>query len=68
MSRVSEGRLSAWVLGVFPPAFAVILYLIQPDYMSTLFNDTLGVMAVVASAVMAGFGFLWLRKIMAIEV
>jgi tight adherence protein B len=68
VALTAEGRMSAWVLGVFPPAFAVILYLIQPDYMSTLFNNTLGVMAVVASAVMAGFGFLWLRKIMAIEV
>jgi tight adherence protein B len=68
MALTAEGRMSAWVLGVFPPAFAVILYLIQPDYMSTLFNSSIGVMAVVASAVMAGFGFLWLRKIMAIEV
>jgi tight adherence protein B len=68
IALTAEGRLSAWVLGVFPPAFAVILYLIQPDYMSTLFNSSIGVMAVVASAVMAGFGFLWLRKIMAIEV
>jgi tight adherence protein B len=68
IALTAEGRLSAWVLGVFPPAFAVILYVIQPDYMSTLFNSPIGVMAVVASAVMAGFGFLWLRKIMAIEV
>jgi len=68
VALTAEGRMSAWVLGVFPPAFAVILYLIQPDYMSTLFNSTIGVMAVVVSAVMAGFGFLWLRKIMAIEV
>jgi len=68
VALTAEGRLSAWVLGVFPPAFAVILYLIQPDYMSTLFKSTFGVMAVVISAVMAGFGFLWLRKIMAIEV
>jgi len=68
IALTAEGRLSAWVLGVFPPAFAVILYLIQPDYMSTLFNSPIGVMAVVVSAVMAGFGFLWLRKIMAIEV
>src|SRR5262245_39072129 len=68
IALTAEGRLSAWVLGVFPPAFAVILYLIQPDYMSTLFNSAIGVTAVVISAVMAGFGFLWLRKIMAIEV
>jgi len=68
VALTAEGRMSAWVLGVFPPAFAVILYLIQPDYMSTLFNSSIGVTAVVISAIMAGFGFLWLRKIMAIEV
>ena len=68
VALTAEGRMSAWVLGVFPPAFAVVLYMIQPSYMSTLFNSTVGVMAVVVSAVMAGFGFLWLRKIMAIEV
>jgi tight adherence protein B len=68
LSLTAEGRLSAWVLGVFPPAFAVVLYLIQPDYMSVLFQSSIGVMAVVVSAVMAFFGFLWLRKIMAIEV
>jgi tight adherence protein B len=68
VALTAEGRMSAWVLGVFPPAFAVILYMIQPDYMSTLFSNPLGIAAVVASAIMAGFGFLWLRKIMAIEV
>jgi tight adherence protein B len=68
VALTAEGRMSAWVLGVFPPAFAVVLYLIQPDYMSTLFSNPLGIAAVVISAIMAGFGFLWLRKIMAIEV
>jgi tight adherence protein B len=68
VALTAEGRMSAWVLGVFPPAFAVILYMIQPDYMSTLFQNPLGIAAVVISAIMAGFGFLWLRKIMAIEV
>jgi tight adherence protein B len=68
LALTAEGRMSAWVLGIFPPAFAVILYMIQPDYMSTLFHNTMGIMAVVVSAIMAGLGFLWLRKIMAIEV
>ena len=44
------------------------LYMIQPDYMSTLFHNAMGIMAVVISAIMAGLGFLWLRKIMSIEV
>jgi tight adherence protein B len=64
----AEGRLSAIIMGIFPPAFAGILFLIQPKYMSMLFASTLGVMAVIGSAIMAFFGFLWLRKIIAIEV
>ncbi len=68
LALTAEGRMSAWVLGIFPPAFAVILYMIQPDYMATLFDEAVGIIAVVVSAIMAGLGFLWLRKIMAIEV
>jgi len=68
LALTAEGRLSAWVLGIFPPAFAVVLYMIQPDYMTVLFENSIGVMAVIVSAIMAGIGFVWLRRIMAIEV
>ena len=68
MSLTAEGRLSAWVLGIFPPAFAVVLFVIQPDYMNALFSEAIGIIAVGISAVMAFFGFLWLRKMMKIEV
>ena len=46
----------------------MVLYLVQPDYMKILFEESIGIIAVVVSAVMAGVGFLWLRKLMAIEV
>jgi len=68
LSLTAEGRMSAWVLGVFPPAFAGILYVVQPAYMGLLVDNALGIMAIGVSAVMAGIGFLWLRKIMTIEV
>jgi tight adherence protein B len=68
LALTAEGRLSAWILGIFPPGFAVVLYLVQPDYMKILFEESIGIIAVVVSAVMAGVGFLWLRKLMAIEV
>jgi tight adherence protein B len=68
LSLTAEGRLSAWILGVFPVTFAGILFLVQPDYMKVLFESSMGVMAVVVSAVMAGLGFVWLRKLMTIEV
>jgi len=64
----AEGRLSAWILGIFPPAFALILYVVQPGYMVVLFQSGLGIMAVIASAVMAGIGFVWLRNLMQIDV
>jgi tight adherence protein B len=68
LALTAEGRMSAWVLGIFPPLFGVILFMIQPDYMSTLFHNAAGIFALGVSAVMAVLGFLWLRKIMAIEV
>ena len=68
LALTAEGRMSAWVLGDLPagvrrrplhdPARLHVDAVQQP----------VGIMAVVVSAVMAGFGFLWLRKIMAIEV
>jgi tight adherence protein B len=68
LALTAEGRLSAWILGVFPPGFALVLFAIQPDYMKTLFQNGIGVIAVIVSAVMAGIGFFWLRRMMAIEV
>jgi tight adherence protein B len=64
----AEGRFSGWILGIFPIAFAGVLYLVQPNYISVLFEDTDGLMAVAASLVMTGIGFVWLRKILRIEV
>jgi tight adherence protein B len=64
----AEGRFSGWILGIFPVAFAGVLFLIQPDYMGVLFSESIGVMAIIASAVMTFVGFIWLRKILQIEV
>ena len=68
LALTAEGRLSAWILGIFPPAFAVVLYIVQPKYMVVLFQTGIGIMAVIASAVLACFGFWWLRTLMRIEV
>jgi tight adherence protein B len=68
LALTAEGRLSAWILGVFPPGFALVLFAIQPDYMKVLFDNGIGVVAVIIATVMAGLGFFWLRRMMAIEV
>jgi tight adherence protein B len=64
----AEGRFSGWILGIFPVAFAGVLYLIQPDYMGVLFQEAIGIMAIIACAIMTFVGFIWLRKILQIEV
>jgi tight adherence protein B len=64
----AEGRFSGWILGLFPIVFAGVLYMIQPDYMSVLFSESFGIMAIIACGVMTFVGFIWLRKILQIEV
>jgi tight adherence protein B len=67
-SLTAEARFSGWILGIFPVAFAGILFLVQPDYMGVLFQEPIGIMAVIASAVMTFIGAIWLRKLLQIEV
>ncbi|HEX9506560.1 MAG TPA: type II secretion system F family protein [Acidimicrobiia bacterium] len=67
-SLTAEARFSGWILGIFPVAFAGILFLVQPDYMGVLFQESIGIMAVIASAVMTFIGAIWLRKLLQIEV
>lgn len=67
-SLTAEGRMSAIVLSIFPPAFALMLYLMQPDYMNLLFTETIGVIAVVGGAILSVVGWFWLSRIVKIEV
>jgi len=64
----AEGRFSGWILGLFPVAFAGVLYLIQPDYMGALFDESIGIIAIIVCPIMTFVGFIWLRKILQIEV
>ena len=43
----AEGRFSGIILGIFPVAFAGVLYLIQPDYIGELFHNSIGIMAMI---------------------
>jgi tight adherence protein B len=67
-SLTAEARFSGIVLGIFPVVFAGVLYLVQPDYMGALFQDPLGIVAIIASAIGTFVGFIWLKKILRIEV
>jgi len=64
----AEGRISAIILGAFPFGMAAILYVVNADYIMTLFESMWGIISLLASMAWAGVGFLWLKKMMAIEV
>lgn len=49
-AMTSEGRATAWVLGLLPVFVFCALFVLQPDYLSAFWNDPLG-MVLFASAV-----------------
>ena len=53
---------------LLPPVAGVLLFLVAPEYMKTLFNEALGIAAVIAAGGLAIVGWFWLRKIVDIEV
>ena len=46
-SLTAEGRLSGIVLSIVPIAFAGLLFVMEPDYIGQLFDETIGVVAVI---------------------
>jgi tight adherence protein B len=64
----AEGRLSGMVLGLMPVAMAALLYTRSPDYLEPLYTTSKGLVMVAVSTVLMGLGFLWMRKIVKIEV
>jgi len=67
-AMTAEGRISAIVLGLLPVALGLFLWTTNPGYLAPLFENTLGLVAVGVGVLLMGAGFLWLRKIIDIEV
>ena len=64
----SEGRMSAWILGLMPFALAALLNLMNPEFMSTMWKDPIGITILKWLAVMMVIGMLMLRRIIRIRV
>ena len=72
MSKVrvlsSEGRLSAWILGIMPFALAGVMALMNPEFMTPLWNDPIGISIIKYMLILMAFGVLILRIIIKIRV
>lgn len=64
----TEGRLSAWILGMMPFALGAVMTLLNPTFMSLLWTDPIGISLVQIMIVLMFFGALMLRKISRIRV
>ena len=64
----AEGRISAYVLGALPFAMGGFLWASNPEYLGVLFENTFGIVALIAGGLLMVAGGIWLRKIVNIEV
>jgi tight adherence protein B len=64
----AEGRVSAMVLGGLPIGLAGMLYVINGEYMGLLFSESIGRIMLIGSSLLAGAGFLWMKKIIDIKI
>jgi tight adherence protein B len=64
----AEGKLSAWILGILPFAVAGIINVMNPNFMSVLWTDPMGLKMIYGALVMMTLGCLWMRKIIKIRV
>jgi tight adherence protein B len=68
VTLTAQGRLSGIVIACLPVALGFMLYLIEPEYIGSLFNHPVGLVMVGLGAVSGIIGFVFIRKITTIEV
>lgn len=64
----AEGRLSAIILLALPVFVSGLLFLLNPEYMGLLFNNSMGLSLLAFAIFMMIIGALWLRRVVKIEV
>lgn len=64
----AEGRASALLLVFMVPALGLVMYVLNPSYMGPLFSTGTGHVMLGISAVMIGGGYLWMSKMVKIDV
>jgi tight adherence protein B len=64
----AQGRFSGYTLAVLPIIVGILIYMLNPPYMKLLFTHPIGKLLVFLAVVMQVVGFLWIRKIIDIEI
>ncbi|GGG00518.1 type II secretion system F family protein [Paenibacillus abyssi] len=64
----AQGRLSGLVIGALPIGIGIFIYLIQPDYIESLFLHPFGIVLLIYGSISGVIGFAFIRKLTRIEV
>jgi tight adherence protein B len=64
----AEGRVSAYVLGILPIGLGAAMLALNPDYMDPLFDTGLGNFLFGSGLVMMIIGFIWMNKLVKVEI
>lgn len=64
----AQGRFSGYILGALPIFLMFILYMVNPNYIGLLFNETAGKYLIAMALVLQIIGFLLIRKIIRIKI
>jgi tight adherence protein B len=59
----SLGRMSGFTLAALPIVVGLVISMINPSFMQTLFAEPLGQALLAGAGVLQGIGFLWIRSI-----
>jgi tight adherence protein B len=64
----AEGKLSAWILTLLPIVLAIIINVINPQFMEVLWKDEAGIQMIIGVLILMILGIFWMRKIIKIRV
>ncbi len=64
----AEGRLSAWILGGLPFAIAAVLGIVNPEFISKLWTEPLGIRMLQISLTLMGFGIWWMWRMVRVRI
>ncbi|MEZ5229546.1 MAG: type II secretion system F family protein [Acidimicrobiales bacterium] len=64
----AEGKASTVLLGGMPPGLGLVMYIMNAEYMSLLFTETLGKIMLAGGLLLMAIGMAWMKKVMTINV
>ena len=68
LTLTSQGRVSSWIVSLLPVFIAGCMLLINPTHFDEMLQSKLGMSILAAAVVLEIFGFIIIRKIVAIKV